>query len=190
MTIDPLRPLPSVATRPRRVVVAFPHIVDQAEWTQVLAVRDRYDPLAASVRPHLTLVFPFEDPISDRDLEAHLQPLASQAPAFDVTLAGITAHENEYLFLNVKRGNDAVIHLHDVLYSGALAGHLVRSHTFVPHITVGRVSSRELAAALEVTSAVTGPIAAQVNSISAYRIEQNGSRTDLFELPLGARKTR
>jgi 2'-5' RNA ligase len=135
-------------------------------------------------------VFPFEDPISDRDLEAHLQALASQVSAFDVTLAGITAHENEYLFLNVKRGNDAVIHLHDVLHSGALAGHLVRSHTFVPHITVGRVSSRELAAALDRTSALTGPIAAQVNSISAYRIELNGSRTDLFELPLAARKTR
>ena len=126
--------------------------------------------------------------MSDEALKAHLQRAVAQVPAFDVTLAGTTAHENEYLFLNVKRGNDVVIHLHDVLYSGALSGHLVRGHTFVPHITVGRVSPRELAEALDATRDLASPIEGRVDSISVYRIEQDGSRTDLFELPLGGRQ--
>jgi 2'-5' RNA ligase len=44
--------------------------------------------------------------------------------------------------LNIGRGNDEVMQLHDVLYSGALATHHVRRHTFVPHVTVGRVRQK------------------------------------------------
>jgi 2'-5' RNA ligase len=171
----------------RRVVVAYPEVENLADWKHVLAVRDRYDPLASNIAAHLTLVFPFEDPMSDRDLEKHLQDAVSKVPDFEITLAGITAHENEYLFLNVKRGNDAVIHLHDVLYDGALAPHLVRGHTFVPHVTVGRLSTHALAAALDATAGLGRPIDAHIKSISVYRIEQSGDRTDVFELPLAPR---
>ena len=171
----------------RRVVVAYPEVDNLDDWKQVLAVRDRYDPLASNIAAHLTLVFPFADPMSDAELEKHLHHAVTDIPAFDVILGGITAHEDEYLFLNVKRGNDAVIHLHDVLYGGALSRHLVRGHTFVPHVTVGRLSTHALAAALDATAGLDKPMDAHVRSISVYRIEPNGDRTDLFALPLAPR---
>src|SRR5437879_652549 len=133
---------------PKRVVVAFPRIESAVEWRQILSVRDRFDPLAGTIAPHLTLVFPFEDAMSDSALQEHLRSAVSGLQGFAVSLREITAHDDEYLFLNVKRGNDELIHLHDVLYTQALAAHRVRMHTYVPHVTVGRLPPEDLAAAL------------------------------------------
>ena len=170
----------------KRVVVAFPRVESAAEWKQILSVRDRFDPLAGAIAPHLTLVFPFADALSDAALEQHLRSVVTDLPRFPLVLRDITAHENEYLFLNVKRGNDELIHLHDALYTGALAPHHVRMNTFVPHVTVGRLPADELAAALDATAGLTGAIHASVDSISVYRVEPEGTRPVLLELPLRA----
>jgi 2'-5' RNA ligase len=167
----------------RRVVVAFPRIDSAIEWQRVLAVRDRYDPLAGQIAPHLTLVFPFEDALPDAALEHHLRTVVAGLPPFPIVLRGITAHENEYLFLNVKQGNDALVGLHDALYSGVLAAHHRRDHTFVPHITVGRLPAQQLPAALEATADVTAPIEGQVEGLSVYRIDPD--RPVILRVPLG-----
>jgi 2'-5' RNA ligase len=169
---------------PRRVVVTFPRIESAVEWEQLLSVRERLDPLAGKIAPHLTLVFPFDDPMSDRALEQQLRNVVTDLPPFPITLCEITAHEGEYLFLNVKRGNDALVQLHDSLYTGALAAHRSRLHTFVPHLTVGRLAPADLPAALDATADLTSAIQANVDNISVYRIEPDGTRPVLFELPL------
>jgi 2'-5' RNA ligase len=168
----------------RRVVVAFPVVDNQAQWATVLAVRARYDPLAATIPPHLTLVFPFEDDLSDAALREHVLKAASGIRHFSVTFCEITGHEGEYLFLNVKQGNDQIIRLHDALYSGPLATHLVRSYTFVPHVTIGRLPPGDLSAALDATAGLDVPVRAHVDAVSVYRVEPDGSRPVLFELPL------
>jgi 2'-5' RNA ligase len=168
----------------KRVVVAFPKIDDPAAWAQILAVRARFDPLAARVAPHLTLVSPFEDALSDLALEQHLRGVGAKVAGFAVTLREVTAHEGEYLFLNVKRGNDALIELRDLLYDGPLAAQRARGHTFVPHLTVGRRSPEALPAALAATAGLTFPIEARVDTLSVYRIEPDGRRPVLFEVPL------
>jgi 2'-5' RNA ligase len=170
----------------KRVVVAFPKVESAVEWRPIVSARDRFDPLARSIAPHLTLVFPFEDAMSNVALERHIRNAVASVRAFPVVLREITAHENEYLFLNVKQGNDVLVHLHDVLYSGMLAAHRVRLHTFVPHVTVGRVSPEELPVALAATAELTGAIHASVDSVSVYRIEPDGMRAVILELPLGA----
>jgi len=170
----------------RRVVVAIPTIDDAARWADVTAVRDRRDPLASAVAPHLTLVFPFEDPLSDGALRDHVRGAVSGIRRFGITLCGITAHENEYLFLNVKRGNDELIRLRDALHAGPLAAHRLRTVTFVPHLTVGRVASRDLPAALEETSSLTEPIEARIDRVTVYRVDPDGGRPVLFEEALDA----
>jgi 2'-5' RNA ligase len=168
----------------KRVVVAFPRAASAVAWRQVLSVRERFDPLADKIAPHLTLVFPFEDALSDHALEKHLRSAVAGLPTFPVIFRGITAHENEYLFLNVVKGNDSVIQLHDALYTGPLAVHRVRLHTFVPHVTVGRVSASQLSAALHATAGLTDAVHACVDTLSAYRIDPDGMRPVLLELPL------
>ena len=45
---------------------------------------------------------------------------------FEVTLREVTGHIEEYLFLNVKRGADQLVALHDQLYSGVLSPPILR----------------------------------------------------------------
>jgi 2'-5' RNA ligase len=168
----------------KRVIVAFPRIENPAGWEEVLSARERFDPLARLVEPHLTLVSPFEDPMSDAALEQHVRTAVCELRSFAVTLRDVTVHENEYLFLNVKRGNDRVVDLRDALYAGPLAAHLSRTHTFVPHVTVGRVRTQDLPAAIEATAGLTTSIDAMVSSVSVYRIDADGGRPTLFEVPL------
>lgn len=168
----------------KRYVVAFPKVADADAWQEILSVRERFDPLARDVPPHLTLVFPFEDVLSDMALEEHLRSVLCGVHRFPVTFRDITAHENEYLFLNVKRGNDALIALHDALYTGPLARHLVRLHTYVPHVTVGRLPAHQLAVALDATSAITRAQEAIVDTISVRAIDDDSERTAILDLPL------
>lgn len=59
---------------------------------------------------------------------------------FNVQLKDFTGDFRDgYLFLNVKKGNDNIIELHDKLYSGILRSFLFRKVTYCPHLTVGRL---------------------------------------------------
>jgi len=124
----------------RRAIVVFPKF---EELHLIQQLRMQYDPLAHDIQPHITLVFPFESNISPEHLRAHIRQAVQGIGSFPVQLHGITGSEGEYLFLNVKRGSDPLIDLHDRLYSGPLAEHLSVEHTFIPHITVGRIRDRK-----------------------------------------------
>lgn len=101
-------------------------------------LRQEYDPLATKIPPHITLVHPFTDEISNESLIAHVQNTLKGARSFHLRLQGVTGSPNGYLFLNVKRGNDEVIGLRDCLYTGVLAPYYYRKATYVPHLTVGQ----------------------------------------------------
>src|SRR5688572_33434583 len=86
----------------RRVLVVFPRIAPCKAWSQVVSFRDRFDPLARRVPPHLTLVHPFTDMLSDSALEDHVRSVATTISPFPIKLEGVTLHEGEYVFLNVR----------------------------------------------------------------------------------------
>jgi 2'-5' RNA ligase len=148
-------------------------------------LRQRFDPLVALVPPHITLVFPFESELTSEQLRQHIQQVVADIRPFPVRLANVTGAEGEYLFLNVKQGNDDLIALHDRLYMGPLAGFLSPHHTYVPHMTVGRLTDpgawREevlLAAGLDVRHDMI------VHEISVYVIQDDGSRRIESVIPL------
>ncbi len=106
----------------------------------VAGIREKYDPLVHCIAPHITLVFPFESELPLETLKAHIQTALSGVKRFGVLLQGITGDFRDgYLFLNVKRGNDQIIALHDTLYGGILEQFLSRKITYCPHLTVGRL---------------------------------------------------
>lgn len=120
-----------------RAIHFFPNFDDDEEIQQF---RQAYDPLALKIRPHLTLVFPFESDITSAELVAHIeQQLESIAP-FEVVLKGVTGDEEGSLFLTVKKGNDQIIAIHDCLYQGILAGYLWRQAHYMPHLTLGHTN--------------------------------------------------
>jgi 2'-5' RNA ligase len=149
-----------------------------------MSARDRFDPLAGKVAPHLTLVSPFEDPMSDEALESHVREAVANISAFAGRLQSVTLHEGEYLFLNVKRGSDALIHLRNNLYAGRLGPHCDRRYTFIPHVTIGRLSREQVREALDATAELTREIDFLVDAVSVYRIGADGLRPVLFEIRL------
>ncbi|MEN6637537.1 MAG: 2'-5' RNA ligase family protein [Clostridiaceae bacterium] len=124
----------------KRAIVLFPKCNN---IDAIQAIRERFDPLASYIAPHITIVFPFEGELSTAELREHLACVLEGVKKFNVRLNGITGDFRDgYLFLNVKQGNDNIIDLHDRLYSGILEGFLFRKVTYCPHMTVGRVEEK------------------------------------------------
>jgi 2'-5' RNA ligase len=152
-------------------------------------LRRRFDPLASKIDAHITLVFPFDSDLSAGQLRAHLQQAIGGMAPFQVRLRGITGHDGEYLFLNVKLGNDQLIDLHDRLYSGPLATYLLSECTYVPHVTVGHLPDRiEFLKALEVASEVSATFQTVVSEVCTYRIESDGNLAEEFGVSLCSRE--
>ena len=106
-------------------------------------IREKYDPLTKCIAPHISIVFPFESNISTIKLKEHFNEALKGIKKFNVQLKDITGDFRDgYLFLNVKKGNDQIIELHDKLYSGILQSFLYKKITYCPHLTLGRVKEQ------------------------------------------------
>lgn len=165
-------------------IVIFPEL--SPEQRQIIArIRAAYDPLAMAIDPHITLVFPFESMLPTEDLLAHMRAAVVPITPFEIALRGVTGQQDEWLFLNVKRGNDQLIALHDRLYSGPLESYLLPRYTYAPHLTVGHVTPGEpFETALQKVAGVTAAFHTVVRKITAYRIANNGSRGEHYSVSL------
>lgn len=124
----------------KRAIILFPKFKN---LDAIQSVRERLDPLAHYIAPHITLVFPFESDCSTQELQSHMKNALAGVKKFPVLLQGVTGDDRDgYLFLNVKQGNDNIINLHDRLYNGVLEPFLFRKVTYCPHITVGRIDAQ------------------------------------------------
>jgi 2'-5' RNA ligase len=124
----------------KRAIHIFPsfHSLDKIQ-----EIRHRYDPLSDKIPPHITLIFPFESSIPSVDILNHIKLVAEHISPFSLTLRDMTGSGGEFLFLNVKEGNDFLIQLHDELYEGILAAYRNPHFTYSPHITLGRPGNSE-----------------------------------------------
>jgi 2'-5' RNA ligase len=168
----------------RRVLVVFPRIAACTAWSQALSFRERFDPLARRVPPHLTLVHPFTDTLSDSALEDHVRSVATTLSIFWIKLEGATLHEGEYVFLNVTRGGAELVNARNRLYQGILARHRNRDDRFIPHMTIGRVAPDQVRDVLAASSELTSHVDGCAEAISAYRIDEDGSRSVIFSTAL------
>src|SRR5216683_3270856 len=155
----------------RRAIVVVPPPLDMA---LVQPIRERFDPMVSLMPCHITLVFPFESDLSAEHLRAHVELATEGVTPFAITLTGITGSESEYLFLEVERGRARIIGLHDRLYSEPLKAHLSRTHTFTPHVTVGRLRNH---AAFEAALAAVAQNEIQIQtvarSVAVYRMAED-----------------
>jgi 2'-5' RNA ligase len=158
-----------------RAIVIFPKF---ANSKAIDRLRKQFDPLALTMQPHITLVFPFMADLFIAELQVHVEQAIQGMRPFPVQLRGITGSDGEYLFLNVKLGNDELIGLHDRLYGGVLRPYLSAENTYTPHLTVGRL--RDPAAflpALETTRKVRETFNATIEEVAIYRMG-DGQRTE------------
>jgi 2'-5' RNA ligase len=114
-------------------VVYYPEL----DRDKVDPFRQKHDPYAALIAPHLPFVFPVPDSIGEEALVAHLEHVLSAWPPFDVHLSGFEKSWDHWLLLVAKEGREEVIRLHKDLYTGILAPHLRTEFEFIPHVGLG-----------------------------------------------------
>ena len=104
---------------------------------------------------------------------------------FSLVLQGVTGATDNYLFLNVKVGNDEIIALRDKLYSGLLKRYVNRTITYIPHLTVGKCTDEELFhAAVDETAGCTRKYETVVQEIVSELIEPSGQSSIEIRMPL------
>jgi len=117
----------------RQAVVYFPNI----NTDKINVFREKYDPQYRIIRPHITLVFPISG-ISEEQVIEHLNIITTKSiKPFQIEFKGLIRSFDDYLFLLVEKGNEEIIRVHNLLYSGALASQPRNDIRFIPHITLG-----------------------------------------------------
>ncbi|HYE10800.1 MAG TPA: 2'-5' RNA ligase family protein [Patescibacteria group bacterium] len=153
-------------------------------------IRDKYDPLVKHVRPHITLVFPFQSNITSNELKIHLENVLASVKPFRVTLQGITPVQSfgNYLYLHVIHGNNEIIEIHKSLYTNLLESiypQWLRMGSFNPHMTVGKITGEEdFKAAVTDVSGVNDIFDAMVKKISVEIIDENEDSLIEMEIEL------
>ena len=67
-------------------------------------IRKKYDRLYMLVPPHITLVFPFTDNISNENLYIKLKELIKDTKKFKVKFKGLSLSDDNFIFLNCVLG--------------------------------------------------------------------------------------
>jgi 2'-5' RNA ligase len=121
-----------------------------------------------------------------------MRPAVVSIGPFSLALREVTGHDGENLFLNVKRGRDELLALHDRLYTGPLAAFLEPDHTYLPHLTVGRLSdpaafAAAFAAALAAARRLDLHVETTAREICAHTIALDGRRTSSAARRWGSR---
>ncbi|MGL4762257.1 MAG: 2'-5' RNA ligase family protein [Sarcina sp.] len=167
----------------KRAIILFPTFNN----TNIIeTIRKKYDPLANYIDPHITIVFPFDSNISENDLKLHFNKVLKGIKKFNIKLKDFTGDFRDgYLFLNVKKGNDNIIQLHDKLYSGILDKFLSRRVTYCPHLTVGKLPLQiEFDKALHELSACTESFETTIDKIYVVNINSTKLSTIEFSFDL------
>lgn len=160
----------------KRCIMIFPHF---GNMQLIDNIRKKYDPLAEHVRPHITLVFPFESNLNTDKLKEHIENVISGIMPFDIRLSRITPSTSfgNYLFLNIIEGLNQIVELHKRLYNDILEEFYPRWLSvgeFLPHMTVGNINDSEaFNKAVEETKYIDDMFESTVDMISVEIIDEN-----------------
>lgn len=150
-------------------------------------IRDRFDPLAKLVRPHITLVFPFEHDMSNEELEQILDYRLNGISPFDLEMQGFKKQAEEFgnfLYLDVTRGKEVLTKIHDILYANELKV-CDRGYVYDPHMTVGKVETKlTLDKAYEEIKDIDNVFSCRVDTISVEVIGPNEESIIVIEKKL------
>ena len=175
----------------KRCIMIFPEfenmeIVDK--------IREKYDPFVNNVKPHVTLVFPFDSYIKSEDLEKYLNETLSDEKIFDIRLKDVIKIDDKtgkFLFLTLKDGNEKVKELNKLLYSGILEKYkpeFLNTVEFMPHMTLGKFdSSEKLNIAYENIKNMQDEFKSTIKKVSVEIIDENMDSIIEMEIDLKAK---
>ncbi|HEY5563107.1 MAG TPA: 2'-5' RNA ligase family protein [Clostridiaceae bacterium] len=161
----------------KRTIMIFPQFEN---INFINEIREKYDPLANHVRPHITLVFTFVSNLTSIEIKEHLKKVLYGTRQFRLTLQEMVKVNNVlgmYLFLDIKQGNEQIKELSKKLYTGILQNYKLdwlSEKTFMPHMTIGSFTSKEnLNVAFKDTKLIKENFTTIVDKISVEIIDEN-----------------
>jgi 2'-5' RNA ligase len=150
-------------------------------------IRAKYDPLAQLVRPHITLVFPFENEMSNEAIEDILVKRLRNVKPFEIELNGISMQEDRfgnYLFLDVKKGADDICFVHEILYKNEFK-QFDLGFGYKPHMTIGKLQTvKALNIAYDDLRNMDETFTAMINKISVEMIGEKEESMIIIEKKL------
>ena len=139
-------------------------------------IREKFDPLAHLVRPHITILFPFENQMRDDEIGNILAKRFKDIHPFELVLNGIRKQEDRfgnYLLLEVKEGDVEICAMHNVLYENEFQEYDL-GLDYKPHMTVGKLPTAEaLDRAYEQVKDVNRTFKTMVKKVSVEMIGEN-----------------
>ena len=171
---------------PRRAIVWFPPLPPESK---IESFRARHDPLATSLPAHVTLVFPFPTTLTSTQWASHIKRIVGNWPQLPVSFRNIESIQGEFTVLMLREKSEAVIALHDKLYSGVLKAFLRKDIEYHPHITLGRATGNPSTATFEsmqdaATREICGEWRAVVRELAIVTLHQDGTITIDKTIPL------
>lgn len=167
-----------------RAVLIFPEFEN---INIINEIRKKYDPLAELVLPHITLVFPFDSELTDKELNLYIKECLRDIHPFKIELEGFSKQEDpfgNYLFLNIVQGVDIIKNIHDILYKDKLK-EFDLGYKYSPHMTVGKLTSMELLdKAFDDVSKYKDKFSTLVKKISVEMIGENEESIIIIEKDL------
>ena len=67
----------------KRAIILFPKFNN---INIIKSIREKFDPLANCIEPHITIVFPFDSDISTEDLKCHFNTVLKGIKKFNVQI--------------------------------------------------------------------------------------------------------
>lgn len=167
-----------------RTIMIFPEF----EGMEIIdEIREKYDPLAHLVRPHITIVFPFENLMSNKEIADILSVRLKNINSFEIVLSGFSKQEDRfgnYLFLDIKEGIEEICSIHKILYDNEFSEHNL-GLGYKPHMTVGMLPTIEaLNKAYEEVKKISRTFRTVVNKISVEMIGENEESIIIIEKEL------
>ena len=167
-----------------RTILIFPEF-DNIEVID--RMRDRYDPLAHLIRPHITLVFPFESSVSNEALAQILDRTLEGIHPFTLCIRGVSKRVDMFgnaLMLDVTEGKDILCRIHDGFYARDFR-EFDKGIPYDPHITVGNFTTPEaLDAAFETIRDLPDVFSTIIRRVSVEMIGPNDESIIVLEREL------
>jgi 2'-5' RNA ligase len=170
------------------VFVIAPLTLAPDDEDRVALLRRTYDPNAAVVPPHVTMVFGLDDGLEREAVRwARIRASAYSGFSLRFTVATVARdYENSawYLFMMPREIPAGLAELHRGLNSGSLSG--AADIAFDAHLTLGRFEQRVLAEAVARDVNAAGPMReATISALEVVLFDGAAARSRTL-LPLGA----
>ena len=117
--------------------------IPNIDFANINKVREKFDPNFKYLDPHIAVLFPIDDSISEPMLIDHIQGILRTEKSFNIQLDELTKSWDHYLYLEINEGRKEIIRLHDSLYSGLLEKYWFKNIKYQPHISLGFFAERQ-----------------------------------------------